>query len=52
MEKQITIKIHNEIEEILRGRGRSNNEIRESIEYILDERFSYLQENENDDLER
>ena len=44
IESQIITKIHNEIEEILRERGRSNNEIRESIDYILDERFAYLQD--------
>lgn len=46
IESQIITKIHNEIEEILRGRGRSNNEIRESIDYMLDERFAYLQDKE------
>lgn len=46
IESQIITKIHNEIEEILRGRGRSNNEIRESIDYTLDERFAYLQDKE------
>lgn len=44
IESQIIAKIHSEIEEILRGRGRSNNEIRESIDYMLDERFAYLQD--------
>ena len=44
IESQIITKIHNEIEEILRGKGRSNNEIRESIDYTLDERFAYLQD--------
>lgn len=46
IKSQIITKIHNEIEEILRGRGRSNNEIRESIDYMLDERFAYLQDKE------
>lgn len=35
----ITNLIHGEIEEIMRGRGRTNEELRDSISYIMEERF-------------
>lgn len=38
----ITNLIHNEIEDIMRGRGRTNEEIKESVLYIIEERFGYM----------
>ena len=39
IQKEINNHICNEIDELMRGRGRTNNEIKESIIYILDERL-------------
>ena len=35
----ITNLIHGEIEEIMRGRGRTNEELKDSILYIIEDRF-------------
>lgn len=42
MEKEFVNIIHCEIDEIMRGRGRTKSEIRESIEYMLEDRFAYI----------
>lgn len=39
IQKEITNRIHTEIDETMRGCGRSNQEIKESIIYILDDRL-------------
>ena len=39
IQKDIVTRIGNEIEEILRGRGRTNTEIRESLIYMLEEKL-------------
>lgn len=39
IEKDIVTRIGNEIEEIMRGRGRTNKEIRESLIYMLEEKL-------------
>ena len=39
VEKEIVNRLHNDIEEVLRGRGRTNKEIKESINYTLDDRL-------------
>lgn len=39
IQKGINNRICNEIDELMRGRGRTNSEIKESIIYILDERL-------------
>lgn len=39
IEKEIVNRLHNDIEEILRGKGRTNTEIKESISYVLDDRL-------------
>jgi hypothetical protein len=46
METEIINKIHCEIEETLRGHGRKNEDLRESLDYTLDERFSHMREAE------
>ena len=39
VQKMVTERILNEVTELLRGRGRENNEIKESLKDILDERL-------------
>lgn len=34
--------IHGEVSDILRGYGKTNEELKDSILYIIDERFSFL----------
>lgn len=38
---RITNFIHGEIEEIMRGRGKTNEELRDSISYIVEDRFGF-----------
>ena len=44
VEKEFVSIIHSEIDEIMRGRGRTKSEIRESIEYMLEDRFAYIED--------
>ena len=37
----ITNLIHSEIEEIMRGRGKTNEELRDSVSYIVEDRFGF-----------
>lgn len=39
IEKEIVNRLHSDIEEVLRGKGRTNTEIKESINYTLDDRL-------------
>lgn len=39
IQKEITVRIHTEIDEVMRGHARSNEEIKESIIYMLDDRL-------------
>lgn len=39
IQKEITNRISTEVEETMRGRGRSSQEIKESIIYLLDDIF-------------
>lgn len=39
VEKEIVNRLHSDIEEVLRGRSRTNAEIKESINYTLDDRL-------------
>lgn len=43
----VDIRIISEIEEIQRGNERSSKDILEGIEYILEERFSFMIRDEN-----
>ena len=38
---RITNLIHGEIEEIMRGRGKTNEELRDSISYIVEDKFGF-----------
>ena len=42
LEHELINRIHTDITEILRGRGRSIDEIKESIEYVLTDRFDSI----------
>ena len=44
VEKEFISIIHSEIDEIMRGRGRTKSEIRKSIEYMLEDRFTYIED--------
>ena len=44
MEKEFVNIIHSEIDEIMRGRGRTKAEIKESIEYMLENRFAFIED--------
>lgn len=39
IQKEIANRIYTEIDEAMRGRGRNNQEIKESIIYLLDDRL-------------
>lgn len=39
IEKEIVNRLHSDIEEVLRGKGRTDTEIKESINYVLDDRL-------------
>lgn len=39
IQKDICNRLYAEIDEIMRGRGRTNKEIKESIIYVLDDRL-------------
>ena len=39
IQKEVTNRIGNEINELLRGRGRTNAEIKESLIYMIEERL-------------
>lgn len=40
IQKEITQRMHTEIDEVMRGHARSNEEIKESIIYMLNDRLN------------